>query len=837
MANSIATTIINNISRNKKTCRQNENYAKQDINMDYRNTLLSFLHEGDSSHSKQKRTQRTVDNLNDQSRPVSNVIPTSNLLTELTLKSTATTPTQMNFITTHYISDEGIIKQNLSDSTVTNVVVSSEITKKNNYTTLNENDELVKNEIEESQINVEITKSTPDEWGSLKLYDSLGTAHTINIADLEPIKETNSTNITGDLNSDGKIDQADEALLNKYINGNIKDISNADTNKNGHIDETDLENLKDIFLLNKYDINNDGKIDDMDGAILRNENTHSAALTNMDKTKVDFNNYGVIDANYIETLDNIISSNRILNNFNNIASGIKGDVNNDGKVDFADTYLIAKNGTGEYDIHATLYSLYKSVFWNKEIAKQADIDENGALTYIDLMSIKKATNNYSDIHIFRIKPKQTIFYLDKSCSEISYTYHNSSPFIFLSQVLDETEDAYKIVMQAPANNEKKEYWIKKSSIEKDLTPEIDKLVTEKMGIPIISREHKEQTIIPIEPNVDIPNSSDDQNEKYNYNTKPTMTDTITDSARILQVNPGYQQGDYYKAEGGLILTNLNVDKNINVEPPITFDVYNTKDAMGIVEYYDENGNFIRADRIAPNDVVIKDFDSWGEKTKNLIDSIFNPGDVTITHPSISKHTQIEAPKGTNRIVVTNNKNASIYAQLYKRVDDMFKTFKLYKNLDALFKSYDEFQNNQASDDLIENIKENFVKNIIDNVQKNLMPMARENAFSEDKIKYETITSLLKKFGEEGVKDLALNGLDMQEAFEKAIEYAVKNSGKITLDAVKGMASKACKEILTNNPALVGFESMKLVGNLLDDLSKSITEKQLENSKPIILQIK
>lgn len=698
MAHSITTT-TNNILKNKKTYRQNNNYAKQDMNMDYKNTLLSFLHENNFSNSKQKRAQHTIDTLNNHSKPASNALPTSNLLTELALKSTATTPTSLSFETIGSTLKKSL-NLNFSDGTVVSDVVPNEITKNNNNTVLDESDNFVKNEIEESQINVEITKSTPDECGKLTVYDSLDASHTINIVEQIP-KDINmpfETQPALDIKPDSEYDKTN--ITNDVVPNEVCLDGKWDywwAEKNGDLIHTGNDNW---YYIGAFDM-----IDHYD-------------------VRKETSDYDFVD-----------------------------------KITLSETSYTRRFTINDYE-----YRYRTRIFLPKNLSNYSISKDKKGFIYIR----DKLDSNWNII----IESCKCPYYVS-----INGWFLNELKYKYEDDISTNIKDAHADILIPDATN-------------------------------------------PNDNDVNVSPSDDTE-----IKTTPTMTDTITESARILHVNPGYKQGDYYKAEGGLILTNLNVDKNLNVEKPITFDVYNTKDAMGIVEYYDENGEFIRADRIEPHDVVIKDFDSWWEKTKNLIDSItkYNFGDVPITHPSISEHTRIEAPKGTNMIVITNNKNESIYAQAYNFVDYFFTIHKLYKNVKDLFESYDAFQTNEASTSLIENVKENIVKRIINNIQKNIGSMAN----------YKT---LLKKLGEEGVKNLALQGFNLQEAFEDSFEYAVKNSGKIALDKVKDIASKACKEILKGNPAIFGLDAMTFVGNLLDSLSKSVTEKQLENVKPIILQL-
>ena len=329
-------------------------------------------------------------------------------------------------------------------------------------------------------------------------------------------------------------------------------------------------------------------------------------------------------------------------------------------------------------------------------------------------------------------------------------------------------------------------------------------------------------------------SSDD--EVKVIKKRPEMKEEVTGEARIFHVNHGYNQEDGYQEEGGLFITNLNSDKNKDSKKPVTFDVYNTMDAMGIVEYYDEDGNFIGADKISPHNVVIKDFDSWWEKAKNTFDSITKygiNGGVPITHPSISKHESIEAPAGTRTIMVTNNQGASVYAMAYNWVDELFKAEKLVKNIKSLLNDYKDFNDDVAANGLIENVKESLVKKVVHTIQKNIANMQEDKGRSFTKEEAaKTLISTLTSQSKNGVKDWLLNDFDLKETLVDAMQNALKNVGS----TAASIAFSVVEDLFKGNPALIGFEGIDLVGNVLDNLSKDLTKKSLQNVKPMFFQL-
>lgn len=330
-----------------------------------------------------------------------------------------------------------------------------------------------------------------------------------------------------------------------------------------------------------------------------------------------------------------------------------------------------------------------------------------------------------------------------------------------------------------------------------------------------------------------------KNNKNNNSNGGNENNQNANSARTFYLNPGYRQCDGYKYEGGLFVTNFNFNKTSTGKNFVTFDVYNTKDANGIVEYYDENGKFLGADHIEPHSAVIKDFSSWWEKAKNLFDSIakYGFGDVPITHPSVSTQTTIkDVPTETSKIIVTNNQAESIYAYAYNIVDSFFNGVNIVKSLKNLLSGYKEFKNNDAQTLFIDKTKGKIVEQLINKFQEAAVSLDSKGELAESKIKYETGMSLLKTFGESGIKELVLQSFDIKKAFENALEYAVENAEQVVIDQVTDIAFNIAGALFKGNPAMLGLHGMNLIGNSLDSLSKFLTQKFLKDSKPMIFQL-
>ena len=187
------------------------------------------------------------------------------------------------------------------------------------------------------------------------------------------------------------------------------------------------------------------------------------------------------------------------------------------------------------------------------------------------------------------------------------------------------------------------------------------------------------------------------------------------------------------------------------------------------------------------------------------------------------------------MIVTNNQTESIYAYVSNMVEKFFAAQRIVQNFKSVIKADNAFDKDVEVNKMLEDVKEKLTTKIIQTLQVNAARMALDNFSNEYDAGYETGKYILQTIGEEGLKNWALEGFDLREAFEDSVEYAISNLGTFAVDEVKGIAWGACKDLLNGNPAILGLEALKATGNVLDYLSKLITEKQLENVKPMVFQ--
>lgn len=151
------------------------------------------------------------------------------------------------------------------------------------------------------------------------------------------LKHTNYDNIY-DLDNDSRIDINDAAIYKRIKNINRENLEkyiNADINLDGKVDDNDLL----LYRALKVDINGDKKIDNADRFtyILK-------ILSNTEKLNEDMRNYLNI-CNLKRNLENGLET--IKSNIENI---IKSDINNDGKINDLDYYVIEDSKLNKYSI-------------------------------------------------------------------------------------------------------------------------------------------------------------------------------------------------------------------------------------------------------------------------------------------------------------------------------------------------------------------------------------------------------------------------------------------------------------------------------------------------------
>ena len=180
--------------------------------------------------------------------------------------------------------------------------------------------------------------------------------------------------LKGDVNGDGKVTQADAYTLERYYLGYDVDINmdNADMNDDGKVSILDVNKLKNLVKElnpNMGDVDGDGKITQKDVQTLEQYILGYDVKINMDNS--DMNGNGKItmaDVSEVQALADVYDP-RVL----------KGDVNNDGKVNYKDVKALELNTVG---------------LGGNIDRKAADIDDDGNITITDTLKVRKLANEY-----------------------------------------------------------------------------------------------------------------------------------------------------------------------------------------------------------------------------------------------------------------------------------------------------------------------------------------------------------------------------------------------------------------------------------------------------------
>ena len=305
-------------------------------------------------------------------------------------------------------------------------------------------------------------------------------------------------------------------------------------------------------------------------------------------------------------------------------------------------------------------------------------------------------------------------------------------------------------------------------------------------------------------------------------SNPTMTEEVTDSARIFHLTPGYKKDDYNANGGGLYIYDLDVNANPNAEIPVTFYLYNTKDAVGYVEYYNEFGQFIRADRIAPRSHIINSGYKLLDETVKLIKSLSKHGlESPITDEYNATRKKIEAPRGTRTVIVTNNRTASAFAQASSLVDNLFD----FTEITAMVAGQLKKEKAAVNQILITPVKEKITTTILKEIFKFGVDLTKPGL------------NLLAKEGAQKSLENVVQGIDVGKILSETL---VENSDKImigmTTAAGKSAVSALAGDMLKENLGYIGYQAMMNIGKVLGKLSNDLTEKHLENVKPMIFYI-
>lgn len=234
--------------------------------------------------------------------------------------------------------------------------------------------------------------------------------------------ETTNSNMLGDVNQDGVVDNNDLDLLNKYLAKTV-DLSEiqlmaADVNSDGILSVGDAENIrlyvtghnsgseylskigvaivcpkeytdknnvcvKETIVDAKYanykrgDINLDGVINTADLELLGKYLKKQANLNTVQINVADYNNNGFVDNNDLYELEDYLNSE--LTKINTL-----GDINNDNIIDSNDVVLLDKY-------------VAKQINLTKEQLNYADINNDGIVDNNDVDALAKVISDYYQV--------------------------------------------------------------------------------------------------------------------------------------------------------------------------------------------------------------------------------------------------------------------------------------------------------------------------------------------------------------------------------------------------------------------------------------------------------
>ena len=247
--------------------------------------------------------------------------------------------------------------------------------------------------------------------------------NTYTLSDNKCVKsETAQSNMLGDVNQDGKVDNSDLDLLNKYLAKTI-DLSEiqlmaADVNSDGILSVGDAENIrlyvtghnsgseylskigvaivcpkdytdkdnvcvKETVVDAKYanykrgDINLDGSINTADLELLSKYLKKQANLNSVQVNVADYNNSGNVDNNDLYELEEYLNSE--VTKINTL-----GDINNDNVIDSNDVILLDKY-------------VAKQITLTKEQINYADINNDGVIDNNDVDALAKVISDYYQV--------------------------------------------------------------------------------------------------------------------------------------------------------------------------------------------------------------------------------------------------------------------------------------------------------------------------------------------------------------------------------------------------------------------------------------------------------
>ena len=301
-------------------------------------------------------------------------------------------------------------------------------------------------------------------------------------------------------------------------------------------------------------------------------------------------------------------------------------------------------------------------------------------------------------------------------------------------------------------------------------------------------------------------------------TTEPLKESVTDSARIFDINPGYRNPGYNANGGGLYVYNMNINEKNST---ISFDLYNTENATGYIEYYDKDGNFIKAEQVKPHSHVITGISKWFSETGKLTESLLRYGlESPVTDSYNSTKNRITAPTGTSTVIVTNNPTASLYAQVSNAVDKWFDAVSVSSKVTGLIQGIAGLKNDAKTINqiLVVPAKEKAIKEIMSEAGKKALQSGLNK---------------LAKAGNQNLLKGIIEGVDIGKIVKNTL---TENAGNLALGTTDIVAKQLVSAALKDNPAVLGVSAMFTVGDLINSLERGINEQRLKNVKPMIFQL-
>ena len=327
-------------------------------------------------------------------------------------------------------------------------------------------------------------------------------------------------------------------------------------------------------------------------------------------------------------------------------------------------------------------------------------------------------------------------------------------------------------------------------------------------------------------NIESDNIEDDVKTAPEQDRTPKIKKVESNKERTFVVDPGYKQEGYLVDGGGAFVYNMKVTE----DGSMSFDLYNTQNVQTVVEYYDEDGKMIGAERLDPLSHIITSFKKFIDEGIKLADNISKNGifESPITDDYNSTHKTISAPKGTKKILVTNNVNNSLYGVVSNFIDKTFALTKLIKSTVGIAKNYKEIKDSEYdySRFVLGKAREKITTEVVNSLKENETLL---NAM------YEGGKNFLEVLAEDDFQALnsTLNNVDAEKIIQDCfVDNALNNA----LGIAETVAMEILDGIAKNNPGIFGINAMFTLGDGLDYLSGLLTNKKLENVRPMVFEV-